>query len=65
VSKFLNPDHDGWLLVLPDAGEPLVHIFATSEDRDWVETTLRDYRAQVQAFIEKEQGIHYAEQSLL
>jgi mannose-1-phosphate guanylyltransferase/phosphomannomutase len=63
--KILDPDHDGWLLVLPDAGEPLVHIFATSEDRDWVETTLRDYRAQVQAFIEKEQGIHYAEQSLL
>ena len=63
--KILDPDHDGWLLVLPDAGEPLVHIFATSEDRDWVETTLRDYRAQVQSFIEQEQGIHYAEQSLL
>lgn len=63
--KILAPDHDGWLLILPDAGEPLVHIFATSEDRDWVETTLRDYRTQVQLFIEKEQGIHYAEPSLL
>jgi mannose-1-phosphate guanylyltransferase/phosphomannomutase len=44
--KILDPDHDGWLLVLPDAGEPLVHIFATSEDRDWVEGLRDDDPAQ-------------------
>jgi mannose-1-phosphate guanylyltransferase/phosphomannomutase len=63
--KILDKDHEGWLLVLPDAGEPLVHIFANSEDREWVETNLREYRNRVQEFIEKEQGIHYAEESLL
>lgn len=57
--KIIDRNHDGWILVLPDAGEPLVHIFASSEDRDWVETALQDYRTRVQGFIEQEQGIHY------
>ena len=57
--KIVDRNHDGWVLILPDAGEPLVHIFASSEDRDWVETALQDYRTRVQAFIEQEQGIHY------
>lgn len=55
--KVLDPDTESWVLVLPDAGEPLVHIFSNSEDRDWVETKLREYRAYVQDFIDKEQGI--------
>lgn len=55
--KVLDPGTENWVLVLPDAGEPLVHIFSNSEDRDWVETKLRDYRAYVQDFIDKEQGI--------
>lgn len=57
--KIMDPDNrDSWLLILPDAGEPLVHIFANSDDRDWVEEQLREYRTRVQTFIEKEQGIH-------
>jgi len=60
--KILDPDKDGWLLVLPDAGEPLVHIYANSEDRDWVDEQLREYRQKVQTFIEQEQGIHQAPQ---
>ncbi|ACK68988.1 Nucleotidyl transferase [Gloeothece citriformis PCC 7424] len=54
--KIINPHNDNWVLILPDAGEPLVHIYANSEDRDWVEQSLRDYRHQVQEFIEQEQG---------
>ncbi|MDA0866387.1 MAG: mannose-1-phosphate guanyltransferase [Cyanobacteria bacterium] len=57
--KIIDRNHDGWILILPDAGEPLVHIFASSEDRDWVETSLQEYRTRVQEFIEQEQGIHY------
>jgi mannose-1-phosphate guanylyltransferase/phosphomannomutase len=55
--KILDPSSESWVLVLPDAGEPLVHIFSNSEDRDWVEEKLREYRAYVQDFIDKEQGI--------
>ncbi len=55
--KILDPSTESWVLVLPDAGEPLVHIFSNSEDRDWVEEKLREYRAYVQDFIDKEQGI--------
>ena len=51
------PHHDNWVLVLPDAGEPLVHIFANSNDRQWVDETLREYRTRVQGFIDAEQGL--------
>jgi mannose-1-phosphate guanylyltransferase/phosphomannomutase len=54
--KIINPHNDNWVLILPDAGEPLVHIFANSEDIDWVEQSLKDYREQVQNFIEQQQG---------
>jgi mannose-1-phosphate guanylyltransferase/phosphomannomutase len=59
--KILDPMRDSWILILPDAGEPLVHIFANSEDRDWAETHLQNYRERVQDFIEKEQGIREAQ----
>lgn len=59
--KIMDPDgqinRQNWVLVLPDASEPLVHIFANSEDRSWVDRQLRDYRHSVQTFIESEQGI--------
>lgn len=54
--KIINPHNDNWVLILPDAGEPLVHIFANSEDPNWVDTTIQTYRALVQKFIEQEQG---------
>ena len=50
--KIINPSNDNWVLILPDAGEPLVHIYANSEDRDWVDQNLKDYRLQVQRFID-------------
>lgn len=57
--KIIDPDQSdnrqNWVLVLPDASEPSVHIFANSEDRGWVESQLRHYRQKVQYFIELEQ----------
>ena len=56
-------DPESWILVLPDAGEPLVHLYANSNERDWVDNTLREYRNRVQKFVENEQDevdqIHY------
>jgi len=52
--KIFDHQHDGWVLILPDAGEPLVHIFANSPDRNWVDETLRDYRIRVQEFVDQE-----------
>ena len=60
--KVLDPNSDGWILVLPDAGEPLVHIYANSEDREWVDEKLNEYRQKVLAFIDQEQGIHQVPQ---
>ena len=55
--KIINPQNDNWTLILPDAGEPLVHIYANSEDREWVDNNLAEYRQRVQKFIEQEQGL--------
>lgn len=54
--KVVDRARQSWVLILPDAGEPLVHIFANSDDRDWVDQHLQEYRQRVQTFIEKEQG---------
>ena len=55
--KIFNRHHDSWILVLPDAGEPLVHLYANSHDRGWVDETLREYRANVQEFVDREHGL--------
>jgi mannose-1-phosphate guanylyltransferase/phosphomannomutase len=55
--KIFNYQHDGWVLILPDAGEPLVHIFANSSDRNWVDETIREYRVHVQEFVDQEQAL--------
>jgi mannose-1-phosphate guanylyltransferase/phosphomannomutase len=49
--KIFNYGDDNWVLVLPDASEPTVHIFANSKDRDWVSETLKEYRVLVQDFV--------------
>lgn len=53
--KICQPYDDSWVLVLPDASEPLVHLFVNSNDRDWADESLRKYRARVQDFVETEQ----------
>ena len=55
--KIIDPTRRSWVLILPDASDPLVHIFADSESRDWVDQQIRIYRERVQQFIEAEQGI--------
>jgi len=55
--KIFNHQHNSWVLILPDAGEPLVHIFANSSDRGWVDETLREYRIRVQEFVDQTQGV--------
>ncbi|MGC9505622.1 sugar phosphate nucleotidyltransferase [Baaleninema sp.] len=62
--KVCEPQSDSWVLVLPDAGEPVVHIFANGEDRDWVDETLRDYRTRIQHFVEQHQGGQNLSESL-
>ena len=54
--KIFNNQHESWVLILPDAGEPLVHIFANSDDRGWVDEILREYRGRVQDFVDREEG---------
>ena len=53
--KIINPRNDNWILILPDAGEPLVHIYANSKDRRWVDLQLAEYRQLVQNFVDQEQ----------
>jgi mannose-1-phosphate guanylyltransferase / phosphomannomutase len=55
--KIFNHQRDSWVLILPDAGEPLIHIYANSPDRGWVDETLREYRLRVQEFVYSEQGV--------
>jgi mannose-1-phosphate guanylyltransferase/phosphomannomutase len=59
--KIFNPDRgDSWVLILPDATEPLIHVYANSPNRGWVDETLREYRLKVQEFVYQEQGIEEA-----
>ncbi len=51
--KIINYQDDRWVLILPDAGEPLVHIYVNGNDRNWVDETMREYRQIVQDFIEQ------------
>jgi mannose-1-phosphate guanylyltransferase/phosphomannomutase len=51
--KICNRQQESWVLILPDAGEPLVHIMANSSDRGWVDETLREYRLLVQEFVDQ------------
>lgn len=55
--KIINPHNDNWVLVLPDAQHPVVHLYVNSEDRDWVEQSLKMYRQKIHAFIQQVQGI--------
>jgi mannose-1-phosphate guanylyltransferase / phosphomannomutase len=37
-----------WVLILPDAGEPLMHIYANSPDETWVDQQLAHYRREIE-----------------
>jgi mannose-1-phosphate guanylyltransferase/phosphomannomutase len=51
-APIFNKEH--WVLILPDAGEPMVHIFANGLEAKWVESILADYTAYVQEFVAQE-----------
>ncbi|NER00041.1 MAG: NTP transferase domain-containing protein [Cyanothece sp. SIO2G6] len=56
--KIIDPmDSDRWVLVLPDAGEPIVHLYANSGDREWVDNELKKYRNIVHDVVEQEEGL--------
>ncbi|NCQ03611.1 MAG: mannose-1-phosphate guanylyltransferase, partial [Cyanobacteria bacterium] len=42
--KIVENHTDNWVLILPDAGEPLIHIYANSDNREWAESHLQIYR---------------------
>lgn len=66
--KIIDPDQQNnpqnWVLVLPDASEPIVHIFANSKDRNWVDTQLLKYQQRLQQFMRYEQGLQSPEHGL-
>ena len=55
--KIFNRQHDSWVLILPDASTPTIHICGNSRDRNWVDETLREYRRRVKVFVAEAQGI--------
>ncbi|NEP46502.1 MAG: mannose-1-phosphate guanylyltransferase, partial [Okeania sp. SIO2H7] len=49
--KIVSPGSENWVLILPDAGEPLVHIYANSNDPHWADESLRKYRNIIHDFV--------------
>jgi mannose-1-phosphate guanylyltransferase / phosphomannomutase len=49
---------DRWILVLPDADEPLVHLVANGEDQNWIAQMLQDCRNRVQTLESLESAIN-------
>ncbi len=47
--KIFSGDHS-WVLILPDAHEPSVHIYANSDQEGWVESRLKQYQIHVESF---------------
>lgn len=55
--KIIQRHTDNWILILPDAGEPLIHLYANSDSREWAEEHLQTYRSKVQEFIMIQQSM--------
>jgi mannose-1-phosphate guanylyltransferase / phosphomannomutase len=49
--KIYSAHNDNWVLVLPDAGEPIVHIYANSPDPLWVDKQLHHYYQTLEAYL--------------
>lgn len=62
--RILGEGPDDWVLVLPDAGEPLVRIYANSENREWMDAALQEYQTRVVNFIEAEQNGHSGKEGM-
>jgi len=55
--KITNPHNDNWVLILPDAQHPVVHLYVNSEDREWTEQFMKTYRQNIHTFIQRTQGL--------
>jgi mannose-1-phosphate guanylyltransferase / phosphomannomutase len=55
IKHATKPDH--WLLILPDADEPLIHLVANGCDRAWVEGILQEYQQRLQTFESLEESL--------
>lgn len=55
--KIVERHTDNWVLILPDAGEPLIHIYTNSDSKEWAEEKLQLYRSKVQEFITTQQSL--------
>ncbi len=55
--KIHDRAHGSWVLLLPDASEPLVHLYVDSGDREWTDAKLREYRTLVQEFVDRDNGM--------
>ncbi|MBE9221365.1 mannose-1-phosphate guanyltransferase [Cyanobacterium stanieri LEGE 03274] len=49
--KIIEPHSDNWVLILPDAGESLVHIYTNSDSKEWADKYAQIYRSKIQKFI--------------
>ncbi len=47
--KILHREGD-WVLVLPDASEPLVHLFVNGHEQAWIEQMTQDYSRRIHEF---------------
>jgi mannose-1-phosphate guanylyltransferase / phosphomannomutase len=48
--KIFGQIPQSWVLILPDAGEPLMHVYANSPDPAWVDQQLDHYRQEIELF---------------
>lgn len=48
--KILHRDGNDWVLVLPDASEPLVHLFVNGREQAWMEQMNQDYSQRIHEF---------------
>ncbi len=48
--KIGEPNTDHWVLILPDASEPLVHLYVNSPDATWSEQMLQRYSRRIEEF---------------
>ena len=48
--KIGDPNTHNWVLVLPDASEPLVHLYVNSQDAAWNEQMLHRYTRRIEEF---------------
>lgn len=55
--KVCDYRNDRWVLILPDASDPVVHLYANSDERNWVEVMLQEYRSRIQTFVDRTQGV--------